>query len=425
MNLLDLAQSYGLSPKKVASTNGGEYKSACPRCGGSKRFWIQPYRQGKRCLGSYACRECGITGDSISFEIDILNRDEREVLQRYTSGHEVKYRKSSILSLVRTQKPSFTPKKAEDPADLWVQKASAFVKWAHQQIQANKEILEYLAKRGIDNQAVSKYNIGWNPNDLYRKKPEWGIQDDGKKIWLPKGIVIPCFRYGTIDRIKIRRTDWHEGDELGKYINVSGNKKSLSIYGNTNKDVMIVVESELDAITLAHLVNDTCFVIAVGSNIINPDSITDYLARQKKHLLICYDNDEAGLVMLKKWQKLYPNSQPFPVPIGKDIGEAIQRGFDIRKWLNNKIESFTVVNPTSDTPVQVTQQIENNFEIWNLDELALITWWKRTARICLPGQQTLYEEIEKELNNFLNRKPVKKEWLIGVLKKISNPDSTN
>ncbi len=42
MNLLDLASLAGLNPKKVASTKGGEYHSACPSCGGRDRFILQP-----------------------------------------------------------------------------------------------------------------------------------------------------------------------------------------------------------------------------------------------------------------------------------------------------------------------------------------------------------------------------------------------
>jgi len=41
MNILDLAEELNLSPKKAASTNGGEYKSTCPKCqDGKDRFCI-------------------------------------------------------------------------------------------------------------------------------------------------------------------------------------------------------------------------------------------------------------------------------------------------------------------------------------------------------------------------------------------------
>ena len=83
MDLLQLAAQAGLSPIKVSSTHGGEYKSGCPRCGGSKRFFIQPHRVGRRINGMYCCRECGIKGDTISFAIDILNKTYADVKNIY------------------------------------------------------------------------------------------------------------------------------------------------------------------------------------------------------------------------------------------------------------------------------------------------------------------------------------------------------
>ena len=37
--------------------------------------------------------------------------------------------------------------------------------------------------------------------------------------------------------------------------------------------------------------------------------------------------------MLEKWKKFYPHAFGYPTPIGKDIGEAIEKGLDIRNWI--------------------------------------------------------------------------------------------
>ena len=97
---------------------------------------------------------------------------------------------------------------------------------------------------------------------------------------------------------------------------------------------MVVVESELDAYAVDLAVHDLVCTIAVGSNIKNPDNVTDRLAKNIKLLLICHDNDLAGAKMLMKWKNLYPHAIGYPTPIGKDIGEAIQNGFNIREWLS-------------------------------------------------------------------------------------------
>ena len=51
MTLLELTRQAGLNPKWVASTAGDEYHSACPSCGGTDRFYIQPNKQMAKCLG--------------------------------------------------------------------------------------------------------------------------------------------------------------------------------------------------------------------------------------------------------------------------------------------------------------------------------------------------------------------------------------
>jgi hypothetical protein len=120
--------------------------------------------------------------------------------------------------------------------------------------------------------------------------------------------------------------------KFSKYIALSGSMNGLNIIGNTINPVMVVVESELDAYAVDFACGDFAFAVAVGSNTKNPDNVTDYLA-QKKHLLICRDNDDAGKTMFYKWHKLYMHASDYPTPIGKDIGEAIQQDLDIRKWL--------------------------------------------------------------------------------------------
>lgn len=54
----------GITFKRVASTNGGEYVSPCPDCGGDDRFHVWP-NEGE--TGRYWCRQCGKKGDLIDF----------------------------------------------------------------------------------------------------------------------------------------------------------------------------------------------------------------------------------------------------------------------------------------------------------------------------------------------------------------------
>jgi DNA primase len=335
MTLLELTRQAGLNPKWVASTGGDEYHSACPSCGGTDRFYIQPNKQMAKCLGVYCCRQCGIHGDTIQFARQFLNYSFQEAAQiagaNITERSILTYPASAYASRLVTLK---------SPSKEWIIRATDFVDQAHKCLLYKQDILEYLAHRGLPLDAVERYKLGWSDNDQFFSRVSWGLTEllgpagKPRALWIPRGLVIPVSEQdGKVIRLKVRRCDWHEGDELPKYVAISGSMNGLSIIGSTACTTMVVVESELDAYAVDFAAHDLVCTIAVGSNIKNPDNVTDRLARSVKHLIICHDNDGAGIKMLNKWQRLYPHAIGYPTPIGKDIGEAIQNGFNVREWL--------------------------------------------------------------------------------------------
>ncbi len=335
MTLIEIAQQAGIKPKWVAGTGGGEYHSACPSCGGKDRFFIQPYKQMAKCVGSYCCRKCGIAGDAIQFARQFLSCSFQEAAQMVNAII------NENISL-----PSFAPINSAKPAILvpppekWCAHATDFVNRAHERLLSNEDGLQLLTNRGLPLDAVIRYKLGWSDKNEFFSRTHWGLADrfdqnnKNRQLWVPQGLVIPSIEpSGKVTRLKIRRCDWNAGDKLPKYVAISGSMNGLIIIGSTNRSTMIVVESELDAYAIHHAASDFAFGVAVGSNIKNPDNITDHNARNSKQLLICHDNDEPGKIMFSKWQRLYPHAINYPTPIGKDIGEAIQNGFNLREWL--------------------------------------------------------------------------------------------
>ena len=328
MTILELAHQVGLSLTKVASTSGGEYHSSCPLCGGRDRFFIQPFKQMEKCLGSYCCRRCGIYGDSIQFAREFLNYSYQEALELLGSMIDtfkpVSYQSNLILLSI--------------PPVQWVENATKFVQNAYENILQNVDALVYLSSRGLPLQAVQKYQLGWSNSNEYIVRSCWGLQDEIKengtmrKLWIPNGLVIPYIEKDKVKRLKVRRSDYNVGDKLPKYVVVSGSMNGLTRIGSPSKTV-VVVESELDAYAIHYVMNDLICVIAVGSNIKNPDVITDRIAKEADKIFVCHDNDDAGLQMLNKWKKLYDHVKAYPVPFGKDIGEAVAQGLNIKEWL--------------------------------------------------------------------------------------------
>ncbi|MDR3549982.1 MAG: toprim domain-containing protein [Candidatus Babeliales bacterium] len=335
MTILELAAQSGLSPKWKASTGGGEFSCSCPICGGKDRFYIQPNKPMNKCNGFYSCRRCGITGDAIQFARQFLNLSFREAAKAVDA---IIPEKSLSPVLKKFHAPQLTV--LTNPPKQWIAKATDFFERAHKQLLPKADVIEYLKLRGLPIEAIQRYKFGWSTQDQFLSRTDWGLEeqlnddDNPCKLWIPKGLVIPIRKpTGEIIRLKVRRPDWKDCDKLPKYVAISGSMNGLSIMGDTKHTTMIVVESELDAYAIDHVAHDFAFTVAVGSNIKNPDNLTNYHAKRVSTLLICHDTDEAGYKMLTKWRSLYQHAQGYPTPIGKDIGEAIQNGFNIREWL--------------------------------------------------------------------------------------------
>lgn len=336
MDLLEMLQQIGINPKRVATTHGGEYHSPCPSCGGTNRLFSNPYKKMAKCTGSYSCRQCGIYGDSIEFARKFLHCSFSQAVELVTGI--ITLPNAPIQSSYKNIQTSHAT--LSYPPAQWVEHATDFVEQAHNNLLKIDEILTYLAHRGIPLQAVINAKIGWNSEVKYLKRMDWGLpeqQEENKNsknvLWIPEGLVIPIFDVDRVIRLKVRRSHWNKNDKLPKYVAISGSMNGLNIIGSQKHTTMVIVESELDAYAVHHATGDFICAVAVGSNIKNPDNITDYLARKATQLLICHDNDIAGQTMLNKWKKLYPHAISYPTPIGKDIGEAVTEGLDLRAWL--------------------------------------------------------------------------------------------
>ncbi len=343
MTLIDLAHQTGIKPLWVATTAGGEYHSACPKCGGTDRFFIQPYRQMKNCLGSYHCRQCGTSGDAIQFAREFLNCSFPEAVE-LTNATPSKFSPFHTTQHTHTYQPvSLRP-----PPEEWIKNATDFINQTHRHLVQKDtskctipvELLKNLENRGLPLEAAQHYKLGWSEKDQFVPRASWGLEEPtgpGKTsalLWLPSGLVIPTIEpSGKVIRLKVRRYNWTGASEDPKYVAIPGSMNGLIILGPTDRPVMVVVESELDAYAVHFAAHDFAFVVAVGGNIKGPDIVTNRLAQKTQQLLICHDNDEGGVNMFTKWKKLYPHAISFPTTLGKDIGEAAQQGLNIREWL--------------------------------------------------------------------------------------------
>lgn len=334
MNILDLAQELNLLPKRSSSTNGGEYKSKCPKCQeGMDRFCIWP-NQGP--AGRYWCRVCEAKGDAIQFCRDFLGLTFHQACQKVNVTPESK------IPPPRAKKLMFEPRQATIVHPSWQQVAKRFIDYSHENLLKEPNVINQLEQRGLTIETIKRFRLGWNPKNLFDQRERWGlepeIKENGllKRQWLPRGIVIPSFQDSHPTKIKVRRSDWVSEDTLPKYVEVSGSTQSPSVYGDSSKPI-IIVESELDAILIQQEAADLVCSVALGGVSKKPDAELHGLLKRAPLILLSLDLDDPGKKRYSFWMRQYPHLRPLPSPFCKSVGDAYQnKKINIRNWLNSE-----------------------------------------------------------------------------------------
>jgi DNA primase len=341
INILDLIRADGFIFSRVAATHGGEYAGPCPFCGGNDRFLIWPEHKG----GRYWCRGCEKTGDAIQYMRDTQGlsfSDACRALGISKAGYRRK--RSRLIS----EKPGFRPKKYDAPPAPWMQKAETILKASQLNLwtpggQAERDIL---LKKGLTEETIHRAGIGFNPAELYRDRRGWGlpqeIRSDGKPklLWIPAGLVIPLAplpgqkaqsQNEGVTRLRIRRVDPGDGP---RYVIVGGSAMNPMILESEN-NIFIIVESELDAWLCRQEAGDLAGVMAMGAAGMKPDQNAHALLSGASLILNALDADEAGArYAWKFWPETYGQKViRWPVPVGKDPSDAWQRGLNIRAWI--------------------------------------------------------------------------------------------
>lgn len=327
MSLLQLANELNLSPKRVASTNGGEYHSPCPSCGGKDRFIIWEKQ------GRYLCRQCTLKGDAIQFCRDFMGMDYRLACSKVGSEP-----KTSFIARSYTP-PSFAPLHAEEPPASWQNSAGKFIQYSNGHLYQTPEAISELTMRGFAPEIIETFSLGWNPVNRFDLLSDWGLpiayneQGREKKVWLPKGLVIPTLVAGKAMKLKVRRSDWKEQDELPKYIEITGSMKCPSFYGSLDIKKFLILESEFDAMLIQQYAADLCVCMAIGGASKRPDKISHDLLKRANLILFALDFDAAGKAAYRFWRSTYPHLRGWPISKEKSPGDALKMGVDLRQWV--------------------------------------------------------------------------------------------
>lgn len=373
MNLLDLYRDDVNGIGKVISVSGGrEYRGPCPKCGGEDRFGVWPEQNNG--TGSFFCGRgasggngCGIGGDAIQYLRDARNYSYHEAcdllgITPARGGESLQYKSPSAPK--KYTEPEFVAKELDYPEDvvdpaMWREHGMKFVDECHEAIWKRPTSLAYLMARGINREQIAKYKIGFHIGSTrgdqqylptFRPWPSWGLKPETKEggkyrmIMLPAGLVLPYIVDGMLRRITIRLVKPDPKQPKKKYHYVRGSIRDLWV-SNPGAKAFVLQEAEFDCVAVDGAVGDLIGTIGLGSTGTKPDSRAAAILKNSLTILDALDFDaprrnpqtgrveRAGAAGGIWWKENYPQYKRWPVPAGKDAGEAFAEGVDLRTWI--------------------------------------------------------------------------------------------
>lgn len=311
---------------KVAGTDGGEWVGACPWCGGDDRFHVWPKPRNGR--ARWWCRGCDRHGDGIAYLRERYGMSFGQACAELgLPAQSAKVAAPGTAGLMACPAPSAA----------WQQRAHWFVSECRDRLWSadGTRALQWLvADRRLTPEVIRCAGLGWNNVDKNDRREAWGLPPETdrhgkvKSVFLPAGWVIPWRVGGELWRANVRRM---AGEP--KYIGPAG--FGVGLYG---ADAIapgrpaVLVEGELDALTVEQCAGDLVAAVATGST--DGARRPKWLARLAlaSEVLVAFDADQAGDDGAAYWTRVLPNARRWRPPWG-DVNGLLQAGMDVRGWL--------------------------------------------------------------------------------------------
>lgn len=361
--------------KKVSGSKGGEYHSPCPMCGGTDRFVVFPDQPSGGALcqkhgitGTWSCpRHCEKGGDALTWLMEINGLSFPAACAELGIQVDAKDRPRGyrpVRAPRQAQKDAFTPVQYEPPVAVWREHATKLALEAHERLLQTPAMLRYLAARGLPETAVRACRLGYiaaegkQKDCIYRARAAFGLPEKrgpaGKlvrAVRIPRGITIPAWSAaGECLRIRIRRRDVDRDPNNPKdpkflLVPQPGQPYSAPLMlppVDVSPDLAtwVVVEAEMDAMAVHHACGGKVGVLSILTVRVKPDALAHAALARAARILVAldFDADKAdgsnpGADAWPWWQRTYPQARLWPVPEGKDPGEAFACGVDLAEWI--------------------------------------------------------------------------------------------
>lgn len=442
-----------IGEKVVLKKAGRHFKGLCPfHSEKSPSFIVSPERQSFKCFG---CQE---GGDVFSFLQKYEGMSFLEALETLAK------RVGITIESYRPTSQDSQKKRLLNAMDL----AAEYYHFLLTKHESGKSGLEYLRKRGITNESISQFKLGWAPNswrsvsDFLVKKKGYG--DSELEL---TGMVIKSDRGGYYDRFRGRvmfplrdhrgvvvgfsgRTLSQEKTEA-KYINspetmlYSKSKMLYGVYENREAirkdDRIVLVEGELDVIPSVQA--GVKSVVAIKGSAFTEEQAR-LIARYTKNVYMALDADAAGQEAIKRAVNI-ADSMDMSIRVvqiagGKDPGEvATHEAKAWREMVKGAVLywDFLIENTLSSYPIgsaEGVSAVSHNVmpAIASIGNLVVRAHYvsELAKRLRVP-EESIYDEIERvkkkkdllglkekvkkiETGEVQNRRQVLEEYLLAI-----------
>ncbi|MFC1625329.1 DNA primase [Patescibacteria group bacterium] len=398
---------------------GANFKAPCPfHSEKAPSFYVSPPREIWHCFG------CNRGGDLFEFVKQIEGVEFPEALRILAD-------RAGVNIVFRKQDTQFQSEKTR-LLDL-LKDATYFYQ---KQIIENKEVLDYLRKRGLKNETLKKFNIGYAPEEekgwrclvsYLKSKGYTGSEIEKTGLAIKKDVdYYDRFRGRIMFPLKdvsgrivgfSGRIFGSEKEGVGKYINTPQTilyDKSKILYGFDlgkieirKQDACVLVEGQMDVL-MSHQAGVENTVAVSGTAL--TEQHLGIIKRLTNNLVMSFDSDDAGLEAAKRSIDLALQNglevQSVPIFEGKDPADVI---------LENPEQWSKIVSSAT----HVIDFYLNNFEEKYKNDSRRFKM--ETEKKVLPYVLMLQSEIDKShwISEIAKRIRVKEGSVLEELKKLS------
>ncbi|MDP0161699.1 DNA primase [Glaesserella parasuis] len=283
---------------------GRDYQACCPfHHEKSPSFTVSQSKQFYHCFG------CGVHGNVISFLMEYDKLEFPEAIEELAALHGLEVPRENVIN--RDGKPQASYKTRRNLYEL----LDLVAKFYQQQLTQDRGSQAYLQQRGLSQEIIERFEIGFSPNAMdavlrrFGNNPEevQKLLDTGMLSKNDRGNVYDRFRNRVMFPIRDKRGRVIAfggrvlGDEKPKYLNSPESAtyhKGNELYGlyqalqhNENPEFLFVVEGYMDVVALAQFgVNNA--VASLGTATTGEQ--IQLMFRSTEQVICCYDGDRAG-----------------------------------------------------------------------------------------------------------------------------------